>query len=620
MAQAIPKLGETGAGAAQAFGLAELDACLDNRHFRVEYQPKIALLNTQISQFGVEALCRVTHPELGAIPPDRFIPIAENGGLIPKLTDAVVCEAFGAWRSWAGAGLHLRLALNVSPLLLGDEEWATRFLERAAQFRMDAKFITLEITETAAGATSDLAVGILTRLQKKGFSLSIDDFGTGFSSLATLYRLPIAEMKIDKSFIFDLEGRPGARELVESAIAMAKRMNIKVVAEGVESESVFQELRRIGCDEVQGYFVGKAMPAEKIIPFFTDWKKTRPAKGGMPKVAIVQALLNELSSDVPASAPAAAAGPYRSQAAPASGGSDPTRETLRKIPPLVLEGKTLPALSACQEAAEALAKITGRDTMRARLAELQERLEEELLTARDLEMLCAQGRYRLLPRDSATVGRVAPTAKPDINVKCRWFGTAERNLRLFHQDGQFFIEDLGSTHGHVVGGVRLAVKRAQEIAFGRTLVEVRMASGTVAPLALLLQRNSADPEALLVGFDYDAGALRADLGEREWQALKPDLASTWVLFQGKFRLGRSPECALVLADCQAQLAATISFEKGAWITPEAGVEFKADGAPFRRRLPLARDCNYLLAGSELAVSAGEGSTAAAQSTPAVVRL
>ncbi len=482
--------------------------------------------------------------------------MAESCGLIAKVTDAVVREAFDAWRGWQADKLDLRMALNVSPALLGDDTWANDFLSRCAEYGMDPKWVTLEITETAAGATGAKAQDILTRLHKKGFKLSIDDFGTGFSSLATLYRLPISEMKIDKSFIFDLQNNSGARELVESAIAMAKRMNIKVVAEGVESESVFQELRRLGCDEVQGYFISKAMPADAIVAFFTEWKKGRPEQPGakgMPKVAVVQALLNELAGDLTAPAAAVPIGPYGrpAQPPPSSGAGDASRELARKIPPLVLEGKTVPALALCHTAITQFAKMPGSENIRTKLDHLQQRLEEELVSRAPVEIRASQGRYRLLPQDAITLGRAAATVKADIAVKCRWFGSADKNLRLWREAGQYFLEDLGSIHGHMVEGTRLAAKRPMEIPFGRTTIEIRLASGAIAPLALLLQRNSSDPDALLVSFDYDARALRSDLGEKEWNELKGDLACSWLMCGEKFHLGRSPDCAVVLPDCHS---------------------------------------------------------------------
>src|SRR5436190_15663895 len=176
MAEAVLKFPQQGIGAAgdkpvrsrrvmreasAQFGPKGLDAALDNRHFRVEYQPKVALFSEQTSQFGVEALCRISDPAFGAISPDKFIAIAESNGLIFKLTDAVICDAFRAWQSWSNAGLLIRLALNMSPLLLNDRQFLDLFVKRCAEFRMNPKWITLEITETAAGATSEHAGDIL---------------------------------------------------------------------------------------------------------------------------------------------------------------------------------------------------------------------------------------------------------------------------------------------------------------------------------------------------------------------------------------------------------------------------------------------------------------------------
>src|SRR5262249_16835367 len=161
--------------------------------------------------------------------------------------------------------------------------------------------------------------------------------------------LPISEMKIDKSFIFDLKATDGARSLVESAIEMARKMGIKVVAEGVESEHIFHELRKMGCHEVQGFYVGRSMRAESIVPFFTNWKKTLDASPGagaqeMPKAAIIQALVNDIATDPSLDTQPARVGPYRVAAPVAAGNANVTKDLIRKIPALVLAGKTIPAL------------------------------------------------------------------------------------------------------------------------------------------------------------------------------------------------------------------------------------------------------------------------------------
>jgi EAL domain-containing protein (putative c-di-GMP-specific phosphodiesterase class I) len=584
-------------GGAQ-FGPKELDVCLDNRHFRVEYQPKVALLSNQTSQFGVEALCRVTDPVFGPVSPDKFIAIAEANGLIYKLTDAVSCDAFRAWQGWNVAGLPLRLALNVSPLLLGDSKWFDFFLQRCAEFRMDPKWITLEITETAAGATGEQAGEILRDLHAKGFKLSIDDFGTGFSSLSTLYRLPISEMKIDKSFVLEMDRNPGAREVVESAVAMAKRMGIKVVAEGVETEKNFEELRRMGCDEVQGFFVGKSLPTDAIVPFFTDWKKSRgaaPAARQLPKIAFIQALLNDLANDIATPAPVKA-GPYAALAVPGIP-DDRLRELVLKIPPLVLGGKTVPALATCHEAIRALEKTPGGHAPCSRVGQLQAHLESELLCGGKLEIRTPRRNYRLLPQGSVTLGRPSPTATPDIPVQCRWFNTADRSLRIFRKDGQYFVEDTGSRHGHLVDGAKLEPGQPFALPSGNTIVEICLASGGQAPVSLLLQRRFYDQDAVVVEFDYDEETLLADLGAVAWPALKQQLETSWIVFNGPISLGRASECAIVLRNCATLVAAAITFEDGYWIAPADGAPFRAGDTAFQQRLPLLLNAELDLAGA-----------------------
>jgi len=596
----------SGRDRAPVFGPADIDACLDAGNFRVEYQPKVSLLSTSAdSQFGVEALCRMKDPRFGVISPDTFITMAEKCGLIAKLTDAVTCEAFRAWGTWKAAGLTLRLALNVSPALLGDAGWAEKFLQRCAEFRVEPKWITLEITETAAGATNPKATEILTNLQKKGFALSIDDFGTGFSSLATLYRLPISEMKIDKSFIFDLQKTGGARDLVESAIGMAKRMGIKVVAEGVETESVFEELRRIGCHEVQGFFVGRSMPADSVVAFFTGWRKAHqgaPATGGpaMPKIAILQALLNDIVSDRSLETLAAPQGPYRGQAAKIETGSNP-KDLVRKLPSLILEGKSLPALALCHDAVRQLQNFPACNDMRAKVGQLQAHLEQELLTQADLELYSPQGMFRLLPRSAVTFGRPSASARVDIPIKCRWFSGGEKNLRFFAQSGQWFVEDLGSAHGYLVDGQKLAVRRPFELGLGETSIEVHLASGAVAPLSLVLRRSALNPDAVVISFDYDEQSLRMDLGEKGWSEIEGELDCTWVLFNGKISLGRLSECAAVLADCAWPIAATIHFDRGYWISPVADAPLAMDDTLFRQSLPLAAKSELKIGESRLVV-------------------
>ena len=349
------------------FGAEHLADAIARQLLHVEYQPKVPL-KADGEEFAVEALCRLQHPQFGNVYPEQFIAMAEKHHLIAKLTDAVVCHAFRDLAIWRNAGLLVRLALNVSPELLQTPDWCEQFMRRCAEFAIDPERITLEITESQSGATLDVALAVLTRLRLKGFTLSIDDFGTGFSSLAMLYKLPFSELKIDKSFTFDLQQSEEARALIETTIGMAQRLGLKVVAEGVESESVFRELRLMGCQHAQGYFISKSLTADKVPQFFADWNslmKCEPihAQNALPKIAIIQSLLSDiLKHDIGEIAP------LRTDLdSPGEVGENSTLELTRKIPTLVLQGKVADALAGCQAAMRRLQSAPERAALKGKI-------------------------------------------------------------------------------------------------------------------------------------------------------------------------------------------------------------------------------------------------------------
>jgi EAL domain-containing protein (putative c-di-GMP-specific phosphodiesterase class I) len=578
---------------APRFGAKELDDCIEKGNIRVEYQPKVPLLNASASQFGVEALCRMTHPTFGPVSPDSFIPLAEKCGLIAKLTNAVACEAFRAWKGWRQANLSLRLAINVSPDLLRDNEWSESFLKHCTEFSIDPKWITLEITESCAGATDPKALEILSELRYRGFTLSIDDFGTGFSSLSNLYRLPVSELKIDKSFILDLMKSPQARTLVESTVSMAQRIGLKIVAEGVETEALFRELSQMGCHEAQGYFVGKALAASDVVPFFTGWKdrmhEPRQAQSAvaLPKIAILQALLNDIANN---------RGDANGQ-----GGSAVLGDLTRKIPPLVLGGDTLQALALCHSATRLMERSPAGDDRRVKIGQLRALLEQELATTSDLEFESVYGLTRLLPRQSATLGRPSPNVPVDIPVRCRWLSTGDKNLRVFFDGGQWHIEDRGSAHGHFIDGVRLQIRRPHALTVMETAVDIGLASGSIAPLSLLFRRPPGNANAVCIRFLYDPDSLKAEIRKDEWLTLEKELSSTWILFEGHVSAGRSPDCGMVLDDCSFPRAATIRFNKGFWIAPAPEVSIAIGDAEFQEETPLPANRELRLPGIPLQV-------------------
>lgn len=241
----------------------ELDRSLSSRELFLLYQPKVALSSGLLQ--GVEALVRWKHPERGIVPPDQFIALAEQSGLIDNLTDFVIAEALRQHKAWSENGLDIEIAVNVSPFNLHNADFADRVAEACRSEGVPPERIVVEITETAAMNDALEALDVLTRLRLKGFKLSIDDFGTGFSSLARLRRLPVTELKIDRSFVGEMLVSQDAFVIVKTVVALARNMNLTAVAEGIETEEHYRALMELGCDLGQGYGIAKPMPAAEVV-------------------------------------------------------------------------------------------------------------------------------------------------------------------------------------------------------------------------------------------------------------------------------------------------------------------------------------------------------------------
>ena len=573
------------------FGIADLTDSIEN-YLRVEYQPKVPVHFSGIPDCGVEALCRMTHPKYGNVYPDQFIGLAERNGLIHKLTDTVACQAFRDLKTWITDGVSLRMAINISPELLNDSEWLDLFVRRCDEYEVDPKRITLEITESSSGAGHATALDILTRLRLKGFTLSIDDFGTGFSSLSTLYKLPFGELKIDKSFINDLQQSDEARAMVESTIGLAQRIGLKVVAEGVETEAILHELRQLGCHDVQGYFVSKALTADKIPDFFRQWQSKMNAQtprarapSALPKIAIIQSLLNDiLSADEPDSDKTVVLGEFG--AVQASDNEDETMEIARKIPSLVLAGHVTEALETCHRTAEHLEKKDARPELRAKLSELQSLLEREIACNKDIEILGAGGPVRLLPRKSATIGRPSSSSEVDIAVNCRWFSRGDKQLRISVRAGEWFVEDLGSTNGSSIGAQKLEPRRAYPLPIGETIVDVGKQQNAVSPISVRIRRAKANPGAVVVNLIADPERVKSAAQDGNWPTCDEDLNTTWIAFDDVVRVGKTPDCAFVIDRCDAEIAAEIRFSDGFRIAPQGGTKLVIEKSEFSRETPL----------------------------------
>jgi EAL domain-containing protein (putative c-di-GMP-specific phosphodiesterase class I) len=260
--------------------LGDLRRAIGADELELHYQPKVALPSG--TPVGCEALVRWRHPQKGFIPPGDFIPHAERTGVIRLVTAWVLGAALRQLRSWEAAGLHLDVAVNVSPADLADPGFADAVTVMLAETGADATRLVLEVTESAAMKDLPKTLRVMEQLRVLGIRFSIDDFGTGYSSLAHLKRLPVNEIKIDRSFVQELETRQTDDVIVRSTINLGHALNLKVVAEGVEVPYSWDLLERLGCDLVQGYFVAKPMPAAE----FTAWVSGRVAA---PPVGAVRA-------------------------------------------------------------------------------------------------------------------------------------------------------------------------------------------------------------------------------------------------------------------------------------------------------------------------------------------
>jgi diguanylate cyclase (GGDEF)-like protein len=256
--------------------LGELRQALEQNQLSLVYQPQLALSGAP--ERAVEALLRWNHPERGLITPDEFVPFAERTGYIKILTRQVLDGAFGQFSEWLDRGLSIGISVNISARDLHTADFVPGMTDLLQRHRaVDATRICLEVTESAVMEDPAHALEVLQRLHEMGFRLAIDDFGTGYSSLTYLKRLPVDELKIDKSFVRGLVGDRDDAAIVRATIDLAHDMGLSVTAEGVEDEAVLNALRRLGCDRVQGYFVSPPLGSKEIEEWFMTTRAGRRA-------------------------------------------------------------------------------------------------------------------------------------------------------------------------------------------------------------------------------------------------------------------------------------------------------------------------------------------------------
>ena len=246
-----------------------LRRALANRELAIHYQPIYDFRATRIT--GMEALLRWTHPEMGAIPPSIFIPLAEATGVMQPIGAWAIQTACAQAKEWHDAGhRHLSLAVNLSVTQLQQPDLVSRVREILAETGLQPRLLELEITESSAMQSPETSIRTLYELKKLGVRISLDDFGTGHSSLSYLKRFPIDTLKIDQSFVRDITSDPDTAAIVTAIIAMAHSLRLKVIAEGVEFSDQAKFLKRYACDQMQGFLIKPPVPAEQFLELLTQ--------------------------------------------------------------------------------------------------------------------------------------------------------------------------------------------------------------------------------------------------------------------------------------------------------------------------------------------------------------
>jgi diguanylate cyclase (GGDEF)-like protein len=274
--------------------VSELRTAIATGELRVHLQPKADLQANRI--VGVEALARWDSPRLGRVGPDEFIPLAERAGLIDALTDLVLDRALAGITALRRAGFPLHVAVNVSMQSLQDPNLPGRIAEHLARWDVDPADLHLEMTESAilegdaeSGGEGQTGRAVLDELRRLGVRVAVDDFGTGYSSLARLKHLPVDQLKIDRSFVQDMEHDVTDAAIIRASLELARTLGLVVVAEGVETLAAWNALRDLGCDQVQGFFISRPLSAEDLLA----WLRTRV--GRQDGSGRVPALLEEVA-------------------------------------------------------------------------------------------------------------------------------------------------------------------------------------------------------------------------------------------------------------------------------------------------------------------------------------
>ena len=253
--------------------IADLRDAIKNNLLELYFQPKLDLRSNAVT--GVEALLRWNHPHHGFVSPEQIVELAEQTGFISQLTYWVAENAMQQASSWSSRNINLNISINISAHSLKDESFVSGMKQILETHQLPCEQLTLEITENAMMSNPMLAIDALSEFSQMGFGISVDDYGTGFSSLSYLSKLPVDELKIDKSFVMNIDTDPSNETIVRSTIELAHNLGLKVVAEGIETELVWNMLRSYGCDQAQGYLMSKPLPAFEIESWLSERSRAR---------------------------------------------------------------------------------------------------------------------------------------------------------------------------------------------------------------------------------------------------------------------------------------------------------------------------------------------------------
>ena len=260
----------------------ELEKAIDDNQFVLYYQPKVLLKSGRM--ISVEALTRWHHPDAGVISPVHFIPMMESSGLIAPMTTKMLDLALDQIRLWREQERNIAVGVNLSAAILTNTDLPDMLIGKMRDLGIPPELLILEITESSLIQNAALSLETLARLKLHGFSLSIDDFGTGYSSMQQLNRIPFSELKIDRSFVSNACNDKTHKAIVEANISLAHKLNMQTVAEGVETLESWQLLNELNCDQAQGYFIAKPMPADEIPQWEQEWLARQPITPPKPSI------------------------------------------------------------------------------------------------------------------------------------------------------------------------------------------------------------------------------------------------------------------------------------------------------------------------------------------------